>query len=157
MTKRFILLILAVTAAAAFVAGCGDDEAGGDDAGVTTSELSKAEYIKQAEEICTEADKRASKEAEDFFKGIEPNAKKFSEAVETIVLPSTEAQIDQISELGAPEGDEEQVEAMLAATRVGLDELEEVGKKAFLGLPPELKQHNKLAKKYGFKSCAFGF
>ena len=60
-------------------------------------------------------------------------------------------QVEEIRELGAPEGDEEKVEAILTALEDGAAEIEDDPSQALEGDP--LKEARELADEYGFKVC----
>jgi len=143
-------LIAAVGAIALIVAGCGSSD---DD-----SSLTKAEFVKQADAICTKGDKQDEKEFEDFAKehnlseGKEPSKEVQEEAVQDIVVPGVRQQIEEIDELAAPEGDEAKIEAVVTAVEDGLDELEDDPTLLFKGKNP-LGEGSKLAKEYGMTKC----
>lgn len=69
-----------------------------------------------------------------------------------VVGPAIKQQGEEIGDLGAPSGDEEQVEAIVAAVEGGADDLEEDPGALLEGKNP-LEEGSKLAKAYGFKSC----
>jgi hypothetical protein len=67
------------------------------------------------------------------------------------LIPSVEDQVQQISELPPPAGDEEQVQAILDAAQQGIEE----GKsdpQSFQKSDP-FAEANKLAVQYGMKEC----
>jgi hypothetical protein len=140
-----IAAALAVTLAAA--AGCGGSD--DDSTGVETSDLSKQQWIAQANQICIEGDKDIGQQAGEFFDG-KPTPAESTQFSHEVVLPSIQAQVAQIRELGAPEGDEEQVEAMLDAVDEGLAKAEADGSALQEGA---LDEGTALVQAYGAKAC----
>jgi hypothetical protein len=96
--------------------GCGG---GGDD---TSSSLTKAEYVKQADAICAERKKDwqtalTAYRKEDEKKNAVGNRKVEKELAENVLddsmLPALETQLESLEDLGAPEGKEKQAEKMV--------------------------------------------
>lgn len=153
MNKALLAAVAALVALAALVAGCG----GGDD--TTTDEtvtLTKAEFIKQGDAICKEANEENEAEAEEFaeengFTLEKASKDQLEEAVAEVLVPSLNQQMEELDALGAPEGDEDQVEEIIVSVEDAADEIEDdpglVFEEATLDKP------NKLAKAYGFKVC----
>jgi hypothetical protein len=73
------------------------------------------------------------------------------------VVPEIQGQIDGIRALTPPEGDEDEVAAILDAAREGVDELEQdpsaVGPGTGAG---PFEEANRLAQEYGLKVCGQG-
>ena len=152
MSKRIIAMLLAALALVV-VAGCGSDD---DEGGEETQTLTKVEFIKQGDEICGEAEDRSEKEAEEFaeengFTLEKANEEQIEEAISEVLVPALNRQAEELDALGAPEGDEERVEAIVTALEDGASEVADEPKIAFQGQP--LKEASKLAKDYGFKVC----
>jgi hypothetical protein len=165
---------LAIAAAIALGAGgCGggSDSASGESTGATatggganqtvhSSSLSKAEFIKRADAICTR-EKTKGLEAMGAYvkesKGAagQEKAALIGEAIQKVFLPSVQSQVDQIRALGAPEGDEQEVEAILVA-------LEEAVEGASQGTPSSahfaqsFSNAGSLAREYGLSGCVYG-
>ncbi len=102
MIKRTVQLIVGILAVGAVFAGCGGD--GDDD--TSTATVSKASFAKQANDICTTAQKKQLVE----LRAEEGN-------VVTTTLIALRAELDQIEALDVPAGDEPEVEAMLKDLR----------------------------------------
>jgi hypothetical protein len=151
MSKRFIALLAALAAIAMIVVGCG----GGDS---SSSSLSKAEFIKQADAICEKGNEENNTEFEEFAKEHnlsekkEPSKAVQEEAISEIVAPGVKKQIEEIDALGAPEGDEKKIEAMVGAVEEGVEEIEADPAVLIEGKNP-LAKGSKLAKEYGLKTC----
>lgn len=152
MNKAFLMALAVLVALAAVVAGCG----GGDDSD-TSASLTKAEFIKKADAICEEGNESINTEVDEFAeeKGTTPEKmtkEQQEEFVEQVVAGEIHSQAEEIGDLGAPSGDEEQIEAMVEAVEGGADEIEEEPK-ALFGKTNPLAEGTKLAKEYGLKVC----
>jgi hypothetical protein len=154
--NRFLALLVAVAAVALVAAGCGS----GDSSTDSTASLSKAEFVKQGNAICEAGNKEINAGFEEFSKESgfskknQPTQADFEEGAEEIVVPSVRKQIDEITELGAPEGEEDQVEAFLENAEAQLEKGEEdaslladENNDLFAGV-------NKEAQALGLNSCA---
>ena len=161
MSKRVLTALLGAFVVALLAAGCGgggDDSSsgGGEDTG-SSSSLSKAEFIKQADEICEQGNESIEGEANGFAKenGIDtenPTKAEQEEVIEQVVGPAIKREAEEISDLGVPESDQEAAENVLAAVGRGAGELEEDPAAVLEGENP-LAEAGKLAKAFGFKTC----
>lgn len=152
--KKASLVVLAL--AAAIVAGCGDSDDSGSETTEATVTLTKAEFIKQGDAICEEANEQNETEAEEFaedngFTLEEATDEQLEEAITEVLVPSLNQQVEDIAALGAPQGDEEQVEKIVVSLEGGAGEIEDEPSRAFEGEP--LKESSRLAKDYGFEVC----
>lgn len=167
LTKITTLLGLAL-AAGLLAAGCGDDdddtttaatttttEAGATGAtGAATGEpLTKAEFIKQADAACTAGDKRIDAAFRDLGSG-QPSDQEIEQVVTDTVVPEIQGEIDAIRALTPPEGDEDEVSAILDAAQEALDEIEQDPSSLQSGNP--FKEANQLGQDYGLKVCGQG-
>jgi hypothetical protein len=158
LTKRFVPLLAAIAAAVAMAAGCGDDEAGGDEDGaITTSSLSKAAYIKEANKTCLDGKRSLLKDFESF-RSDESEKKRVAAALPELLMPSIEDKIDEIRELGAPQGDEKRIEAILASMQQDFDAAEQQQNvETPIEFLEQFDDSNKLARTYGLNACATGY
>ena len=169
MKIRILALLAGVLAVALIAAGCGssDDDTGGEtsaDAGVqiVTSDLSKEEFIAEADEICAAADGEINEEVEAFAEenGIdtseEPSDEVKEELVTEVILPNIEGQADGIEELGAPEGDEETITEIVEGLRTAVAETGDDPAAVIDGGEGPFEDVNKQARAYGFESCGEG-
>lgn len=163
MNARLMSLLAAAVAIVAIGVGCGgsDDPNSGSEATETiaTSSLSKAAFIKQAREACLREGKgligeatayRREHESEDLPEGVQ-----LANMVKAVILPTVEAQIAAVRELGAPAGDEKEIEALLAAQQAAVDTVREL--KSAESLEVVESRFAGAAKKleaYGFTGCA---
>jgi hypothetical protein len=151
LNKALLAVLAALALMAAVVAGCG----GGDDS-ETTATITKAELIKQGDQICEKANDQSESEAEDFaeendFTLEKASEEQLEEAVAEVLVPNLNGQVEDIRALGAPEGDEEQVEEILDSLEGAADEIEDDPSVVFEG--EVLQEPSKLAKSYGFEVC----
>lgn len=156
MSKRFIVLLAAFVALAAIAAGCGSSSDGSTDEVVV---LTKAEFIEQGDAICKKGNEALSKEAEEFAEDNDvdtenPSKEDQEEVITTVVAPALQSQADELSALGAPEGEEDATAAIIAALEDGAQELEDNPDSLLEsdGAGP-LDKANELAGKFGFKEC----
>jgi hypothetical protein len=152
LNKALLAALAALVALAALIAGCG----GGDDTTDETVTLTKTEFIKQGDAICKKGNDQSEKEAEEFAEENDFTLEKASkdqieEAVVEVLVPNLNQQAEELDELGAPEGDEEQVEEIVVSLEKAAGEIEDEPSAVFEG--KALKEPSKLADDYGFKVC----
>lgn len=148
-------LLTAAAAAAVLVmliAGCG----GGDETTDETVTLTKTEFIKQGDAICKKSGEQSEQEAEEFaeengFTLEKASTEQLEDAVGAVLVSTLRQQAEEISALGAPEGDEEQVEAIITSLESATDEIEDEPKLVFE--EKVFEEPNELAEDYGFKVC----
>jgi hypothetical protein len=123
MSVRGFLIVVGSTVAllAVGIAGCG----GGDDTTEveTTAALSKSEFVTQANQICREGNKETDAAFENFDN--ETSKAEAETVIEDTFVPSVQRQINEIRDLGAPEGDEAKVDHMLDLAQADLDRIAE--------------------------------
>jgi len=142
--------------------GCG----GG--SGDTTSDITKAQFVKKADFICADYKSKRLAAAE---KEYNPKQRQGSHSVGSKSTKELEAELEELAEkllhettiplvrtqqekleaLGAPAGDEEKVEKMLDNMEKATDEIEEEGFRGIIG-GNQFDQFEKEAEKYGL-SC----
>jgi ABC-type glycerol-3-phosphate transport system substrate-binding protein len=155
LSKRFIVLLATVVAFAAIAAGCGSSS----DDSTEVVVLTKTEFIEQGDAICAKGSEQLEKEAEEFAEDNDvdtdnPSKEDQEEVITTVVGPALQSQADELSALGAPEGEEETVTAIVEALEDGAQELEDDPASLLeeSGSGP-LDEANKLANEFGFKEC----
>ena len=145
MNIRVANILLLALVVALGVASCGgsDDEPA----------LTKAQFIKQAEAICQKADKAQYRglALADEDKGV-PKGETPEEAIVTAALDPVQKQAEEIAELEPPEGDEEQIEAIVKGMEAGVRQGKEEGESAFTGGRDPFAEVDKLSGEYGFKN-----
>ena len=170
--RKIAATLVALLAVVAVVAGCGgggsssDSTGGATTGGETTSGGStessgaaptKAAFIKEGDEICTDDENELNEEIEAFAKenGIDLKTDELSSDQETelfqeLVLPNIGKQAEELGALTPPEGDEETIEELTDTLASEVEEAEDAG-----GKPGSdtLAGATKMAKAYGFKAC----
>jgi hypothetical protein len=126
LNKPVIGLLAALVAVAVIVAGCGSSS----DTTESTASISKAEFLKQGNAICAAGNKEINEGFEKFAKENnlghkEPSEAQFEELTTTVFAPSVSKQINEVRALGAPEGEEAEVEEFLGNAQEALEELKE--------------------------------
>jgi hypothetical protein len=167
--RKIVLMLAALLALAALVAGCGGgDSSSSSSSGSTSADTSessestgeaptKAVFIKEADEICGDADGVMAEEITDYAKENdipiekeEPSEDQQVEIFHAVVLPNIHKQAEEIAALTPPAGDEETVEDI---TDTLLSEVEDAEGED--GIPDEstLEEASQKAQDYGFKTC----
>jgi hypothetical protein len=116
--------VLAVLAVAVSVTGCGG---GGSSSSETTASISKAEFVAKANAICAKGEKEQEAEINAYVKshGLQnkrPTKAEQAEMVKAILAPNIQSQINAVTALGAPSGEERQVESAIQISQQTLDE-----------------------------------
>jgi len=148
--KRLTAMLAGALALAA-IAGCGGSD--------SEESLSKAQYIKQGDAICQEAYDEYQSEYDAYAKehgikkGAFPSRKQLYEVMEEFYIPSREARLAGLQELNPPSADEDEVEAILAATEDGLEKANKNAQLLFGETPYPFEKANDLSTAYGFEVC----
>lgn len=180
--NRLKMLPVVVLAIAAVAVGCGGDdesgsaggaggsseaaagknsESGGSAPEVTTSSLTKAQFVKRANAACREersgmlgrlaAYQRENPAASDS------QTERFDGAMRAVLLPTIEAETVKVAELGAPEGEEARVDAFLVAQQDALEEVEaQENLESLEQVESYFAEAGKLARQYGLDECSNG-
>lgn len=157
-----LCIIAAAVGLGLLVVGCGGGDSGasaGTESEVATqvSSLSKAQFIEKADAICEKKTNEFHNEIETLQSQLTQGSAaseltKSAKLVTVVFVPTFEKEIGQIEALGAPEGDEEDIAAILAAMQRTLDE----GKDEPLTVLRREHTFGKgfqLARAYGFTAC----
>jgi hypothetical protein len=146
--------IVAVLVAAAVI-GCGGGDGGG------TSSVTKAEFISRADAICKKTITRREAAVLALLKEQrergEPTAREVQEQTEEVLLevalPALSQLTDELAALGRPAGGGNEVDAMIEAYRVAIEEAEAEPAIFVDGEADPFAQPRKLAVAYGAKVC----
>jgi hypothetical protein len=156
---RSTLLVIAPLAVAGALAGCGGGGEAAAGTTVTTSSHSKAEFIKLASAICDRDRASLSPELERYMQqhggAAKTKSEALAEAIQAIFIPKAEAQVDEIRAIGAPRGDEQQVERFLVATEEAVAAAREARSPTESQLGEYFKRSAALASEYGLDHCAY--
>ncbi len=129
--------------------GCG----GGD----SSSQLTKAEFVKQAGAICEKADETQSASFQAYAKTHSGDLSKKAEQEKVIVavgLPPIEVEAEELADLDAPSDDENQIQAIVDGINEAIDEGKEDPTSLSSGIGNPFNKVNKLAREYGLKGCS---
>lgn len=157
MNRPTTLVIAALAAGALFVAGCGGDDDSSTTSGATGASggsLTKEQFVAEADAICKANEESIRAEAEQTL-GTNSSSQEITDFNTEVVVPSQQEVIDSIRALGAPEGDEEQVGAILDSVQSALDT---VADDPELFADPdaadrEFDEADRLALDYGLTEC----
>ncbi|HEX3324204.1 MAG TPA: hypothetical protein VHR65_03570 [Solirubrobacterales bacterium] len=154
-------MVIATLAALLLAIGCGSSNGG--EITVQTGSLSKAEFIEKADAICKAARTEFLAKYTSFVQTHKSDIGKAqkeaalrSEALETIISPNFEGEIDQISKLGAPSDYAPEAASFLNTLQQRLDEVHEDPAELNATLYPFKKAEN-VAKAAGLEVCAESF
>jgi hypothetical protein len=180
MKRNLTLLTVAVLATGLTAAGCGgaDDDGGEslgkeesgapanslsqeesgapanslsqEESGAPANSLSKEEFVTQANEICKRGNAELEAAAEESLEGL-PTPEDLNAFATKTLVPNVRGQIDDISALGIPEGDQATVKRFLDEAEGILDQLER-DPESFSGDP--FAQVNQDLAAYGLTACA---
>jgi hypothetical protein len=154
LSKRLLAMLSGVVAIAVIAAGCGSSS--GDS---SSASLTKAEFLKQGNAICAKGNDEIEARFEAFGKEHHLSQSKqlteaeLAEASETILIPTVRKQVDGIRALGAPSGEEQEVEKVLDAADEALEKAEENPKLLAAQNAGPFARANKLAREYGLVKC----
>jgi len=146
-------------ALAVLVAGAG---CGGDDEEITTGDVSKQEFIAQADQICAEGDREIERAGREYFgpgggagleEGDEPTEDQFVTFIEETVVPNIQGQLDDLRELEVPEADADQIEELYDTAQDNLDELADDPGAFAGGDSNPFQEANRIARDYGLEDC----
>jgi hypothetical protein len=137
-------------------AGCGDDDENDDFSPVVAEPLEKVEFLREADRICFASESQIEAAADDLVAGRgRPDPDEVERVAVSIVVPALESEVRAIRAIGAPAGDEREVEAILAATEDGIAAIEADPRGLLDGVPAELRRAQRLAEAYGSNQCGF--
>jgi hypothetical protein len=135
------------------LAGCGGDDDEGYAPGVSRP-LAKVEFLAEADRICNATNVRIEAAADDLLAGPrDPKPAEVRRVVIAVAIPALEAEVRAIRALGAPAGDEREVNAIVAATERGIAQVRADPVAVLDGPPPALREAGRLAREYGSSEC----
>jgi flavorubredoxin len=149
MCRRTFAILISVFAVAAFGAGCGDDESS------SANSPTKAEFVTKAEKVCTDIERDVRKQLFAASKLAQGSSAKQQEEtlVKTIIAPTLNKQADELSALSAPEGDEEQIDAIAEELKDVANEAEKDPTSVSAKADP-YHEADKLMRDYGIDACS---
>jgi hypothetical protein len=155
------VLALLALAAGLVIAGCGDDD---DEttSGTTTTEATdstdtgaeaptKADFIKEADSICAEADQALADSALEQYPEGPPTGDDAVAFAEDVFIPNLQGQHDDLAALTPPEGEEDAFADLLEQLQTGIDEVAQ-DPESFVETDA-LEDAAAAASDFGFRSC----
>lgn len=132
------------------VVGCG----GGNDGTTEASSISKAQYIKQADAICTKTEDRQEALVQKFGeKEKKQTANSEAELVSFAGLPPLQQQVEELSELPPPSTGAAEASAYLKALEDAVKAGREDPAALLGGTENPFAKAEELGQKFGFKVC----
>ncbi len=117
MKLNATLAVAVALALGGIAAGCGSSN---DDSTTSTAAISKADFVAQANQIC----KQGNAEVEQAGKQLgNVNEAQLEDFVANTVVPNIQKQVDGVKALGAPAGEEAQLNELISVTQADLDQL----------------------------------
>jgi len=146
MNKEKLTLALALMALAGLVliSGCGS--------GDSEDSLTKAQFQKKANLICSAAGNEQFKKAALYVKK-HPDAKE-ADLIEPAGIPPLEKELQELEDLSAPSELQEQLDGYFAKFEKGLETLRAEPQLALSPQDNPFEQANNLAKKYKLGDCS---
>jgi hypothetical protein len=158
MRRRMIcgLTLTAALIVGVCVAGCGSSSSS--TTTETTAAIGKAEFVAKGNAVCVKGEKAQEAEVNAFVKkhsleNKKPSKAQEAELVETVFAPSIQSQIDGVKALGAPSGEEQQVESALELSQQALERVEANPELAF-GKQNPFAAAGKQLHALGLEKCA---
>jgi hypothetical protein len=159
LSKRLILLFAGLLALA-IAAGCGssDDSTNTDTTSVDVT-ITKEQLVAQGDAICKQGNEEIEEgferyaEENDIPENQEPSDEQGVEIVEMVLVPNLKTQAELLRGLGAPEGDEEQVEELLDSLDEAIETAEDDPEALFNEDTDPFGDVNQQAQDYGFSDC----
>ena len=157
MRRRMIcgLALMAALIVGVCVAGCGSSSSTTTE---TTAAITKAEFVAKGNAVCAKGEKAQEAEINAYVKknGLEkqkPTKAQNVEIVETVLAPNIQSQINGVKALGAPSGEEQQVNSALELSQQTLEKIEANPELAF-GKGNPFAAAGKQLHALGLKECA---
>jgi hypothetical protein len=139
--------------AVAVLSGCG----GGDESATfppgVSRPIAKVRFLAEADRICHSTNARVEAAADDIAASGHPRPAEARRVALNVAVPALEAEVQAIDSLGAPRGDEPEIEAIIAATKRGIAQIEADPAGVVDGPPPALRKAGRLALAYGSVEC----
>jgi hypothetical protein len=119
MRIKATILVAAAVALAGIAAGCGDDN---NDSTTSAAEtISKADFVAKANQICKQGNADIDQAGKQLPHNL--NEAQLEDFASSTLVPKVQSQIDGVKALGAPAGEEAQVNKLLATVQADLDQL----------------------------------
>jgi hypothetical protein len=149
--KQLIAAMVGLLAFGLLLAGCGGDSDS------STASISKAKFVKEASVACQKTENQIQRDYLAFLKThsnvTKPTQAQYSELVSTVFVPNIEKEIAELQALGAPSGDEDQVEAFIDAREESIQIAEDNPQMLLTEGAKVTAKSAQIAKEYGLGAC----
>jgi hypothetical protein len=149
MKKRFALIFPLAVLTVGFAVGCG-----GSDDSDSEPAPTKAEFTKQADDICGKANKELQTEIKEKFGNKQPSKEEAIAFTEDTIIPSLAKQLDDLEALTPPDSDDADVGELFKTLGKDIDALREDPASSLT--PDAMEASEKAAEEYGFDNCGTG-
>lgn len=139
MTKRYLAILVLI---AVGLGGCGSTEP-------SEPTPNKQQFVQQATNICSATEGEELKRLA-TFRAAHPTADE-EETLGPVAIPALETQIERLSALSAPEGDEAAVQDFINQLKEDLEEAKSDPERIS---PAVFAKSNRLAHQYGITACS---
>jgi hypothetical protein len=156
LNRLSLVLVVGAMAIGLVAAGCGSSD---DSSSDSAASLTKAEFIKEGNAICTKGNAEIESGYESFSKENDlsetkaPSEAVQEEAAEEILIPAITTQLEELRALGTPEGDEGEVDEILTGAEEAVEEGEEDPATLIGSDAGGFTEVNKQARAYGLTVC----
>lgn len=134
-----------------------DSTGSGADGNSSSAPLTKAQFVKKADAICENVPVRYRKLLGEFEKEQKKQGKPKPSVAESnlaAAVPPLPEAAEELEALNPPSGDEQKVEAMIAALDAAAEGLEKKPNSALSGPQSPFDEFQKLTKAYGLTACS---
>jgi len=145
--RKASILLIPCLIGGVLIAGCGGD----DSSDSTATALTKSEYLKQGNAICAKGGKATDQLANQAFSKNQKPTQAQLEQFTSQAAPIVQQHINGLKALGAPAGDEQQVNTIIDDAQSALDEVKQDPSQFLKGDP--FKKANQEAEAYGLTAC----
>jgi hypothetical protein len=118
MKLNGILAVAVALVLGGIAAGCGSSN---ENSTTSTAAISKADFVAQANQICKQGNAEADAAGKKLGHNI--NQAQLQSFVTDTLVPNIEKQVDGVEALGAPAGEEAQVQQLITVTRADIAQL----------------------------------
>ena len=151
----WIVSIAAVLVAGLVAAGCGSSSSSS--SSTSTVAITKAAFLKQGNAICKKGNQEINAVGKKVFsKNKKPTQAQMTQFATGTLVPKIQAQISGIKALGAPKGDEAQVNAIVVSAQSALDKGKQNPALLVSNNNNLFKHTNQLTNAYGLTACGGG-
>ena len=145
------LMFVAMLSVGLVLAACGSSSS----STTSTTALTKAQFLVKGNAICAAGNKATNKIANNTFsKNKKPTQAQINEFAAKIT-PIIQGEINGVKNLGAPQGDQAKVNAIVNSAQSALNKIK-ADPTILASNQDPFKQANQLAKSYGLTACAGG-